>query len=258
MRRGHRAGDGARRPTRGRRRPTSKRCATGCQRMRSAAIEAEAAAAGRLDGRERPARGARSAAGGGRDRVARDRGAARADQRRDRGGAGSGRRGAGLPATGRRADPRHRQDRARPLLGGVAQPRSDARCARATGCETVQAVAENLRGSARARSRSTLADPARAPRCSSASRSTSSLAIVGIAITFSLRMRLVRWVEDRLGAARTSPKTIALLVNLRNFSRLIVPAVGRRAAVRGARSAMSCSTPQRARSCSCCRTSRWR
>ncbi len=51
------------------------------------------------------------------------------------------------------------------------------------------------------------------------------LAIVGIAITFSLRVRLVRWVEDQLGRAN-SPKTVALLVNLRNFSRLIVPAVG--------------------------------
>lgn len=51
------------------------------------------------------------------------------------------------------------------------------------------------------------------------------LAMIGVAIVFVIRRRLTAWVEKRLDKAQ-SPRTIALLVALRNFSRLIVPAAG--------------------------------
>jgi small-conductance mechanosensitive channel len=51
------------------------------------------------------------------------------------------------------------------------------------------------------------------------------LALVGIAITFVLRGRLVELAERALGQA-TDARAIAALVALRNFSKLIVPAVG--------------------------------
>ncbi len=51
------------------------------------------------------------------------------------------------------------------------------------------------------------------------------LAALGVALTFGLQRRLVRAAEGGLASA-SSPGGIALLVALRNFSRLIVPAVG--------------------------------
>lgn len=50
-------------------------------------------------------------------------------------------------------------------------------------------------------------------------------ALIGIAIAFTLRRNLVSWVEERL-ATETDRRPIALLVTLRNVSRLLVPAVG--------------------------------
>ncbi|MBP7243294.1 mechanosensitive ion channel domain-containing protein, partial [Amaricoccus sp.] len=51
------------------------------------------------------------------------------------------------------------------------------------------------------------------------------LAAIGVMLTFWLQRRLVRAAEGGLAHA-TSPGSIGLLVALRNFSRLIVPAVG--------------------------------
>ncbi len=52
-----------------------------------------------------------------------------------------------------------------------------------------------------------------------------ALASVGIALTFGLRRRLVRWVEAALSRVQ-NPRAIGPLIALRNFSKLIVPLVG--------------------------------
>lgn len=52
-----------------------------------------------------------------------------------------------------------------------------------------------------------------------------ALLVLGIAVTFGLRLRLTAWVERALGRA-SSPRAVAWLVALRNVARLLVPAVG--------------------------------
>ena len=54
---------------------------------------------------------------------------------------------------------------------------------------------------------------------------TLGLLVLGIAVTFGLRLRLTGWVERRLAHA-SSARAVAWLVALRNVARLLVPAVG--------------------------------
>ncbi len=90
--------------------------------------------------------------------------------------------------------------------------------------DAIGAVVENLRAHRQAASAS-LADPVARALIVARVPLDVLLALVGIAIAFGLRIRLVGWVEGALARA-TTPRSIALLVNLRNFIRLIVPAVG--------------------------------
>ncbi|MBA3324497.1 MAG: DUF3772 domain-containing protein [Rhodobacteraceae bacterium] len=90
--------------------------------------------------------------------------------------------------------------------------------------QTAEALAENFRAR-RAQLEATLSDPVQRNLLLRRIPQDLLLAIIGVGIAFSLRLRLVRWVEDALSRA-TSAKTIALLVALRNFSKLIVPAIG--------------------------------
>ncbi len=90
--------------------------------------------------------------------------------------------------------------------------------------ETLQAVIEND-GRIRARVRATIADPvARGALLQRVPRDL-TLALIGIGIAYSLRLRLVAWAEAMLSRA-TDPRPIALLVVLRSIAGLLVPAVG--------------------------------
>ena len=51
------------------------------------------------------------------------------------------------------------------------------------------------------------------------------LVVAGLAVAFVVRIRLLEWVERRLGKA-SKRKSVAWLVALRNLARLVVPAVG--------------------------------
>lgn len=90
--------------------------------------------------------------------------------------------------------------------------------------DAAEAIVANLRA-ARQDASATLADPEKRATLVRRVPLDLVLASVGIALAIVLRLRLVGWVEERLSRAN-NPKTIALLVNLRNFSRLILPAAG--------------------------------
>lgn len=88
---------------------------------------------------------------------------------------------------------------------------------------TMGAVAENL-GEIRGTIGAALQDEARRTAILNRIPIDLALALVGIALTFAIRRRLGPWVEAQLEQA-TRARHVALLVNLRNFASLIVPAV---------------------------------
>ncbi len=90
--------------------------------------------------------------------------------------------------------------------------------------ETVAAVVTNLEARIAIMQRA-LSDPESRDQLIRRVPSDAAAALVGTALVFWLRFRLIAWVEGQLGRARTSRK-IALLVTLRNVSRLLVPAIG--------------------------------